>query len=69
VVEVVQGSPAARAGLQPGDLIVEVGGQPVSRAGDLQGHMIGAPTGRPMEIEVLREGRLLRMTVVPTELT
>jgi hypothetical protein len=45
-----------------------VGGQPVSRAGDLQGHMIGAPTGRPMEIEVLREGRLLRMTVVPTEL-
>jgi len=68
VVEVVQGSPAARAGLQPGDLIVEVGGQPVSRAGDLQGHMIGAPTGRPMEIEVLREGRLLRLTVVPTEL-
>jgi serine protease Do len=68
VVEVVQGSPAARAGLQPGDLIVEVGSEPVSRAGDLQGHMIGAPTGQPMEIEVLRESRLLRMTVVPTEL-
>jgi len=68
VVEVVDGSPAARAGLQPGDLIVAVGGQPVSRAGDLQGHMIGAPTGRPMEIEVLRESRLLRLTAVPVEL-
>ena len=69
VVEVVDGSPAARAGLQPGDLIVAVGGQPVSRAGDLQGHMIGAPTGRPMEIEVLRESRLLRLTAVPVELS
>lgn len=68
VVEVVEGSPAARAGLQPGDLIVAVGGQPVSRAGDLQGHMIGAATGKPMEIEVLREGRLLRLTAVPVDL-
>lgn len=69
VVEVVEGSPAARAGLRPGDLIVAVGGQPVSRAGDLQGHMIGAPTSQPMEIEVLRESRLLRLTAVPTELS
>ena len=69
VVEVVQGSPAARAGLRPGDLIVDVGGQPVSRAGDLQGHMIGAPAGQPMEIQVLREGQLLRLTTVPIELS
>ena len=69
VVEVVEGSPAARAGLRPSDLIVEVGGQPVSRAGDLQGHMIGAPAGQPMEIEVLREGQLLRLTAVPVELS
>ncbi|HKA51398.1 MAG TPA: trypsin-like peptidase domain-containing protein [Candidatus Dormibacteraeota bacterium] len=69
VVEVVEGSPAAHAGLRPGDLIVAVGGQPVSRAGDLQGHMIGAPTSQPMEIEVLRESRLLRLTAVPTELS
>lgn len=68
VVEVVEGSPAARAGLKPGDLIVAVGGQPVSRAGDLQGHMIGAATGKPMEVEVLRDGRLLRLTAVPVEL-
>ena len=68
VMEVVEGSPAARAGLRPGDLIVEVGGVPVVKAGDLQGQMIGAALGRPLEVEVLREGRLIRMTPVPVEL-
>jgi S1-C subfamily serine protease len=68
VMEVVEGSPAAKAGLLTGDLIVEVGGQPVSKAKDLQGHMIGAAIGRPLEIELLREGRLVRVTAVPQEL-
>jgi S1-C subfamily serine protease len=68
VMEVVEDSPAARAGLRPGDLIVEVGGQPISKAKELQGHMVGAAIGRPLEIELLRDGRLLRMTAVPEEL-
>ncbi|HEY4024919.1 MAG TPA: trypsin-like peptidase domain-containing protein [Candidatus Dormibacteraeota bacterium] len=69
VMEVVEGSPAAAAGLRAGDLIVGVGGQPVSRAGDLQGHMIGAAVGQPLEVEILRDSRLLRMTTVPVELS
>src|SRR5438128_7963183 len=36
VVEVVEGSPAARAGLRPEDLIVEVDGTPMADVGDLQ---------------------------------
>ncbi len=68
IMEVVEGSPAARAGLRSGDLIVGVGGQPASRAGDLQNHMIGAAIGSPLEVEVLREGRISRLTVVPGEL-
>jgi S1-C subfamily serine protease len=68
VVEVVPGSPADRAGLRSGDLIVGVGGHPVSRTGDLQAQMVGASAGRPLEIEVLREGRLLRLTTVPAAL-
>ncbi|MBO0744046.1 MAG: trypsin-like peptidase domain-containing protein [Candidatus Dormibacteraeota bacterium] len=68
VMEVVAGSPADRAGLRAGDLIVEVAGNAVSKAGDLQGQMVGAAVGRPVEIEVLREERLLRFTVVPAEL-
>jgi len=68
IMEVVDGSPAARAGLRAGDLIIEVGGRPVARAGDLQGEMVGAAVGKPLEIEVLRDGRLLRVTAVPVEL-
>ncbi|HXM58384.1 MAG TPA: trypsin-like peptidase domain-containing protein [Candidatus Dormibacteraeota bacterium] len=68
VMEVVEGSPAAKAGLRPGDLIVGVGGQPVLRAGDLQGLMIGAAAGHPLEVEILRDGRLVRLTAVPVEL-
>jgi S1-C subfamily serine protease len=68
VMEVVEGSPAASAGLRAGDLIVGVGGRPVSRAGDLQGHMIGAAIGRPIEVEILRDSHLERLTAVPVEL-
>jgi S1-C subfamily serine protease len=68
VMEVVEGSPAAVAGLRAGDLIVGVGGQPVSRAGDLQGYMVGAAIGRPLEVEILRDGKLVRITAVPVEL-
>jgi S1-C subfamily serine protease len=68
IMEVVEGSPAARAGLRAGDLIVEVGGRAVTKAGDLQGQMVGAAVGKPLEIEVLRDERLLRVTAVPIEL-
>jgi S1-C subfamily serine protease len=68
VMEVVEGSPAAKAGLRAGDLIVGVGGRPVSRAGDLQGQMIGAPIGSPLEVEILRDSRLMRLNAVPVEL-
>jgi S1-C subfamily serine protease len=69
VMEVVEGSPAAAAGLRAGDLIVGVDGQPVSRAGDLQAHMIGTAIGRPLEVEVLRDSGLVRLTTVPVELS
>jgi S1-C subfamily serine protease len=68
IMEVVEGSPAATAGLRAGDLIVGVGGQPVSKAGDLQGYMVGAAIGRPLEVEVLRDSQLVRLTAVPVEL-
>jgi S1-C subfamily serine protease len=67
-MEVVEGSPAAGAGLRAGDLIVEVGGRPVTKVGDLQGQMVGAAVGKPLEVEVLRDERLLRITAVPVEL-
>src|SRR6266511_2605772 len=68
VVEVVEGSPAARAGLRPEDLIVEVDGVPVRDAGDVQRLMVGDLIGRPVRTSVVREGRLLELELVPAEL-
>ncbi len=68
VVEVVPGSPAARAGLRREDLVVDVDGVPVADAGDLQRLMVDEAIGRPLRVRVFRGGELLDLTVVPAEL-
>ena len=68
VVEVVEGSPAAKAGLRPEDLIVSVGGTPVEGADDLQRLMVGELIGERVEAMVVREGRTLTIDLVPVEL-
>jgi S1-C subfamily serine protease len=69
VVEVVEGSPAARAGLRPEDVIVEVDGQPVASADDLQRLMAGELIGRSVTARLLRQGHELNVALVPDELT
>jgi S1-C subfamily serine protease len=68
VVQVVDGSPAARAGLRTEDLIIDVDGVPVADAGDLQRLMVGERIGRPLPVRAFRGGELLELTVVPVEL-
>src|SRR5215207_2118088 len=68
VVQVVEGSPAARAGLRNEDLIVDVDGMAVTDAGDLQRLMVGERIGRPLTVRAFRGGELLELTVVPVEL-
>jgi S1-C subfamily serine protease len=68
VVEVVEGSPAARAGLRPEDLILEVDGRAMSDVGDLQRLMVAERIGRPLEVRVVRGGREVALRIVPEEL-
>jgi S1-C subfamily serine protease len=68
VVEVVDGSPAATAGLRPGDLIVAAGDEAIDDVGDLQRLMSGERIGRELELAVDRGGRELRLALVPAEL-
>jgi S1-C subfamily serine protease len=68
VVEVVDGSPAARAGLRPEDLIHDVDGVPVTDAGDLQRLMTGELIGRTIRVGVVRGELTLDLPVVPVEL-
>ena len=68
VVEVVDGSPAAKAGLRPEDLIVDVGGTPVEGVDDLQRLMAGELIGSRVPATVVREGRTMTLELVPAEL-
>jgi S1-C subfamily serine protease len=68
VVEVVEGSPAARAGLRAEDLIVSVDGRAMTDVGDLQRLMVGDRIGRPLNVSLIRHGRELSLELVPEEL-
>ncbi|HXF98566.1 MAG TPA: trypsin-like peptidase domain-containing protein [Gaiellaceae bacterium] len=68
VVDVVEGTPAARAGLRPEDIVVALGGVPVTGVGDLQRLMTEELIGTPVEVVVVREGRELTLRLVPEEL-
>lgn len=68
VAEVVTGSPAAAAGVQPTDTILAVGDEPTLGAGDLQRLMTAEAIGRPTTLRVLRGDRVVPLEVVPREL-
>jgi S1-C subfamily serine protease len=68
VVEVVEGSPAARAKIRAEDLILAVNGTQVTRVEDLQQLMVADLIGVPVTVRLLRAGRPLDVELVPAEL-
>jgi S1-C subfamily serine protease len=69
IMSVVGGSPAAKAGIRSGDLIVELDGVPIADARDLQRLMVGDVIGRSVDAVVWRDGELRTITIHPVELT
>ena len=68
VGEVVDGAPAAHAGVRPGDLIVAVDGEPVETMGELQRLLVGERIGASVTFTVARHEDVLDVVVVPHEL-
>lgn len=64
VGSVEAGSPAAAAGFQPGDLILEADGRTIERWEELQQHVfLRAET--PVSFEIERDGRTIALTATP----
>ncbi|MEV7604701.1 trypsin-like peptidase domain-containing protein [Paenarthrobacter sp. NPDC089322] len=69
VVEVIAGSPAESSGLQPGDLVLRALGRAVSSAESLQKLLFAEAIGEPFLLTVLREGKILQLMAVPSEMS
>ena len=64
LTDVTPGSPADKAGLKPGDIILRFGGQPVTKGFDLFTRINRRPIDQPVEIEIRRGDT--QMTVTAT---
>ncbi len=64
VAEVVKGSPAEKAGLSDGDLIIEFGGTEVVNGSHIRELIKNEAAGTRVELKILRDGRINSLTAV-----
>src|SRR5215475_15366158 len=69
VSQVVDGSPAERAGIHTGDVITSVNGQSVKSNGELRNAIGLMRVGDKVEIGLLREGKPLHVTAIIADTT
>ena len=67
VARVEPGQPAARAGVQQGDVIVKVNGQDVTPDNTLSFIVAGQPVGSRVALDVIRNGKPMKLTAVLAE--
>lgn len=63
VASVAEDTPAWKAGLQPGDVIVEFNGQPVKNEIDLREKIANVPPGTRVNLKVVRDKRTMNLQV------
>jgi S1-C subfamily serine protease len=68
VVQLLDGSPAAAAGVRAGDIIVSLDGRPIAGVGDLQRSLVGDLVGRSIDVTLERDGTLAEIALTPAEL-
>lgn len=67
ITKVDVSSPAAKAGLAVGDVLMVVAGQPIRGARDVHRIVAGLPIGQPAEVSAVRDGKVLAAKVLIEE--
>jgi serine protease Do len=67
ILELLRGSPADRAGLEPGDVVVAVDGHPISEASQLRNDLAGARVGSDLRLTIVRNNRRSEVRVAVEE--
>ena len=67
VSDLLDTSPAGKAGLKPGDIVTSINGLPVKDGRSLQTVVAGLPIGKGTPLEIQREGKSMTLTVVIEE--
>ncbi|HZF03337.1 MAG TPA: trypsin-like peptidase domain-containing protein [Patescibacteria group bacterium] len=67
IVSLEPATPAARAGLQAGDLVVAIGEHPVQTVDDVHRLLVASPIGVPLTVAVVRGVDRRDVTVTPIE--
>jgi serine protease Do len=62
LADVQNGSPAAKAGLHRGDVVVKVEGQPVASSGEFRNAIASAGANRKVSLELYRDGNPLTIS-------
>src|SRR5262249_4452946 len=66
VPSVIQGDPAERAGVKPGDVILAVDGEPITFSGQLA-EAIAKKPNQPLKLSILRDRHRLTIEVTSTK--
>ena len=67
VTGVLQGGPAAKAGVQPGDVVTRVAGQEVGNVSELLTRIAALPPGQSARLDVVRRNEAVSLQVVPVQ--
>jgi len=67
VMSAEPGTPAQRAGLREGDVLIELADRPISSVDDLHKLLPPERIGQQSDLVVLREGTLQRLAITPAE--
>jgi serine protease Do len=67
LADVIPGSPAAQAGLRPGDMVLSLDGKPMENGRQLHVNLYRRLIGDVISLEVLRDKLILKMAVAMTE--